>query len=257
MAPSVPFPRPLYPPSHEKGPVPDGVDVVAVKRAISRAGFFPWQDFDDSYSENFAMNGVKPFQQNNGLSATGNYGEQTHNELVKTRRKGNPDQWAFDPISITLMHEAVGTDRPILPPLGPVSIGGKSVLDHDLTHATDGLLYYPAFDDVFGAGRRVIAPEPLTVTDRSRSRPGAAFFANGLSGIRYWFGHLVSSPPVGTRFPKGATMGVTCENHVGGGPHCHVAVNVEKLWGIQRQLVHHTNYTHGAPTIGTQLGLKR
>jgi len=255
MAPAVPFPRPLYPPSHDKGPVSDDVDVVAVKRAVSRAGFFPWQDFDDSYNENFAMKGVKPFQQQNGLSATGNYGKDTHEKLRNTRRKGEPTDWAFDQVAINLMKEAAGAAKPppLLPPLGPLSVGGKTLLDQDCTHATAGLPFYPAFDEVWGPGRTVIAPEPLTVTRTGSSTPGHAFYADGLSGIRYWFGHLTASPSVGTKFKKGQKIGTTFAFHAA---HCHCGVNVEKLWGARRELVHRTNYTHGAPRIGTQLAAK-
>lgn len=256
MAPIVPFPRPLYPPSHEKGAVPDGVDIVAVKRAISRAGFFPWQDFDDSYNENFAMKGVKPFQQANGLTASGNYGEATHERLRNTRRKGSLDDWAFDAVSINLMKAAAKVPvakRPIVPPLGPLSKGGRSVLDQDCTHATSGLRYYPAFDEVWGAGKTVIAPEPLTVTKVGSSNPGHAFYADGLSGIKWWFGHLTGSPAVGTKFVKGQKIGSTLDFHA---PHVHCGVNVEKLWGKGQQLAHHTNYTHGAPRIGVQLAAK-
>lgn len=104
--PVVPFPRALYPASNVKGPVTDNDDVIAVKRAISRAGFFPWNKFDDAYSEKFAMEGVKPFQQQNGLTASGFYGTATHNKLVETRAKGKPTEWAFDPIAIKLMETA-------------------------------------------------------------------------------------------------------------------------------------------------------
>lgn len=254
MAPSVPFPRPLYPPSHQQGPVPDGVDVVGVKRAVSRAGFWPWQDFDDSYSEAFARDGVAAFQSKNGIAATGNYGKATHEKLVATKRKGSATEWAFDPVSIRLMQDAaMGPPAPQLPPLGAVCAGGKPVLDQDCTHATSSLPFYPAFDDAFGAGRGVIAPEPLVVTRTGTAKPGAAFYADGASGIRWWFGHLVSAPQVGKRFAKGDQVGVTAQNTVGGGPHVHVGVNVERIWGTGRQLIHRTNYTHGAPLIGRQL----
>lgn len=106
MAPQVPFPRPLYPPSHDKGPSTDGDDVLAVKRAISRAGFFRWKKFDDSYNQTFAMEGVKEFQKNKGLVATGNYGRSTHDMLRNTRCKNKPEEWAFDAIAIGLMKEA-------------------------------------------------------------------------------------------------------------------------------------------------------
>lgn len=104
--PSVPFPRALYPASNVKGPVTDNDDIVAVKRAVSRAGFFPWNKFDDTYSETFAMEGVKKFQQNNNLTATGYYGKATHDKLVATRCKGKPDEWAFDAIAIRMMEQA-------------------------------------------------------------------------------------------------------------------------------------------------------
>jgi hypothetical protein len=254
MPPVVTFPRPLYPPSHDKGPVPDGVDVVAVKRAISRAGFWDWQAFDDSYSESFAMDGVAKFQAAKGISATGNYGQATHDRLEATKRKGSATEWAFDPVSIRLMDEAAaGPPPPRLPPLGAVCILGIPVLDQDCTHATTNLPFYPAFDDAFGEGRTLIAPEPMTVTQVGTSKPGRSFYADGASGIRWWFGHLVSAPQVGRRFKKGEQIGTTAPNTIGGGPHVHVGVNVERLWGAGRQLIHHTNYTHGAPKIGLQL----
>ena len=142
---------------------------------------------------------------------------------------------------------------PGVPRLGPVWRGGKSVLEQDCTHATSGIPRFPAFDDAFVAGRKVIAPEALRVTRASSSNPGDAFFATGRSGLRYWFGHLVRAPSVGTKFRKGETMGIVLDHNIGGGPHVHVALNIEQLIGPGKQLAHHTNYTHGAPLIGTQL----
>jgi hypothetical protein len=142
---------------------------------------------------------------------------------------------------------------PVVPALGPVVKGGQSVLAHDCTHATDGVPLYPAFDDAFAQGVSIIAPEALTVTRQSTSRPGQAFYATGKSGIRWWFGHLEASPAVGKVFAKGTIVGRTCVNTIGGGPHVHVGVNVEALWGKGKELAHHKNYTHGAPTIGAQL----
>jgi hypothetical protein len=140
-----------------------------------------------------------------------------------------------------------------LAPLGPVWIGGKSVLDHDLTHATSGVPLYPAFDDAFNQGRVIVAPEALTVTRSSSSHPGLAFYATGKSKIRYWFGHLDRTHPSGTKFAKGDAVGKVAANAIGGGPHVHVGVNVELLLGNGKQLVHKTSYQHGAPTIRAQL----
>jgi len=144
--------------------------------------------------------------------------------------------------------------------IGPVHARGRSVLDQDLTHATSGIPLYPAFDDAFREGLSIIAPEPLTVTVNPRtgagfssSNPGRAFYCIGQSRIRYWFGHLDRNHPPGITFRKGQLIGKTCRNTVGGGPHVHVGVNVELLWGAGQQLEHKTSYQHGAPTVRTQL----
>lgn len=145
----------------------------------------------------------------------------------------------------------------MLPDIGPVRAGGVSVLDQDCTHITSGL-GWPAFDDCFGQGVRVIAPEALTVIANpatgalwTSSNPGLAFYARGASGLIYWFGHLDRRHAVGQRFAKGELVGLTCENHVGGGPHCHVAIDTRPVLG--HHLASHSNYTHGAPKISAQL----
>lgn len=247
------FKRPLYPPSASKGPVDDGDDIVAVKRAVSRAGYFDWGNFDDSYNEKIA-DAVKKFQHEHGIDNTGFYGEATHNKLKGTNvPKGgtHAGEDVFDDKAAALYKQYLVPDS--VPDLGPVFSGGKSVLKQDLTHATSGIDLYPAYDDAFSEGCSIIAPEDLEVTKASSSNPGDAFYADGKSGLRYWFGHLYVAPDVGRTFKKGAKLGETCENHQGGGPHCHVALNVEKLWGSGKQLSHHTNYTHGAPLVGDQL----
>lgn len=142
---------------------------------------------------------------------------------------------------------------PPVPDLGPLWLPGKSVLDHDLTHATSGIPLFPAFDDAFAEGTVILAVEPMMVYRQSSSRPGKAFYAQGKSQIRYWYGHLDRTHAVGTRFAKGAAVGKVAANSLGGGPHVHLGINVELLFGIGKQLRHHTNYTHGAPTVGAQL----
>jgi hypothetical protein len=133
--------------------------------------------------------------------------------------------------------------------LGPVFDGGQTVLQHDCTHATSGIPLMPAFDDAFSQGTVIIAPEEITVTRASSSNPGAAFYADGASGLRYWFGHLDTVPIPGTTIRQGYSVGKVCANNVGGGPHVHLGINVERLWGTGRQLEHKTNYQHGARLI--------
>lgn len=251
------FKRALYPPSHSKGPVKDGDDVVAVKRAISRAGFFEWKPFDDTYNE-VTADAVREFQRSVGLDQTGNYGKPTHQALrAQNVPSGKPaaGQDAFDDRAAALYKRYLPPNS--TPDLGPTHRGGESVLMQDLTHATSRIPLYPAFDDAFDEGVVIIAPEDLTITKESSSMPGDACYAEGKSGIQWWFGHLVQAPGVGTKLKKGAKIGFTCPNSFGGGPHVHVAVNVEKLWGAGKQLTHKTTYQHGAPLIGEQLAAGR
>lgn len=170
--------------------------------------------------------------------------------LVTSKREHALNKEARD----LILEDYARMTQTALPDLGPLYAGGKSVLDHDLTHATDGLPLYPAFDDAFKAGTPILAPEELEVVRSSSSSPGAAFYAEGrTSRIAYWFGHLVSAPAVGKQFARGSRIGVVLDHSVGGGPHCHCGINVEALFGAGRELEHHTDYTHGAPTIRTQL----
>lgn len=142
---------------------------------------------------------------------------------------------------------------PPVPDLGPLWIPGKSVLDHDLTHATTGVPLYPAYDDAFNQGRVILAVEPMEVFRQSSANPGEAFYAKGKSGLRYWYGHLDRGHPVGRKFAKGDAVGKVAANTIGGGPHVHLGINIELIAGQGKQLKHHTNYTHGAPTVGAQL----
>lgn len=145
--------------------------------------------------------------------------------------------------------------------LGPVTVGGASILDLDLTHITDGFhdggSRWPALDDGLGhPGRRVIAPERVRITGHGRAlrRSGAPNgqsinIAVGASGMEYWIGHIENPAPVGATVAKGGTLGVISANHEA--PHVHVGINARKLLG--HDLAHHADYTHGAPKIGVQL----
>lgn len=142
-----------------------------------------------------------------------------------------------------------------VPALGPMCPGDKSVLDHDLTHATSGLALYPAFDSCWSEGDPVIAPEQVKITRHSGgSFSGWSLYATGASGLRYYVTHLRSErASVGSIVPKGGRIG-TVGNFVGARvPHAHVGINAEALLGTGRELMHNTNYTHGQPTVGTQL----
>lgn len=112
---TVPFMRTLYPPYAPKGPVPGGDDVIAIKRAISRADCYPWRKFNNSYDDEFATKGVKLFQERVGLPQSGIYGKATHDALCNIRAVGKPDEWAFDNFSIKLIKDAIAKKKALEP----------------------------------------------------------------------------------------------------------------------------------------------
>jgi hypothetical protein len=257
----APFCEPYAAAGNPKGFRSKGPTAEAVKRALAHLGFMEWkEDFDQHW--NLTVNdAAAAWKRKRGLipadSNDGSWGEKAHDVMRSAWFEKNGDHLpAFDGGSQKLLKQekqAGAGDVDNVPDLGPVWQGGLSVLDQDLTHATSGISLYPAFDDAFVAGRDIIAPEDISVVKASSSNPGDAFYAEGKSKIDYWFGHLVSAPTVGMNFKKGARIGTVLNHNVGGGPHTHVGINVERLLGNGEQLDHHTNYTHGAPTVGEQL----
>lgn len=231
---------------HHKGKTP-----LALKRAMSRLGYLPWEP--DKWDEMFNLNlEVTLDKWDKGKDG---YAEGRWLKLRKaTIPAGLPH--AGEPALDTTGQQLIQAEKTatviVIPSLGPVYNGGPSVLMQDLTHETDGIPLYPAFDTAFAQGTGIIAPERLTVFQSSSSRPGCAFYCLGVSKIRYWFGHLDRNQPVGRSFQRGDLIGRVAPNNVGGGPHCHVGLNVELLWGIGKQLAHKTSYQHGAPLIGDQ-----
>ena len=114
----VAFPRPLYPPDDPDGPVVEGPDVKAVKRAVSRLGRWPWQTFDGAYSNGFAHGtsgnvkdtGVTGVQRQAKIAnPSGAMGERTYDVLLYVRV---PDglaaagEFAFDATAIELLKQA-------------------------------------------------------------------------------------------------------------------------------------------------------
>ena len=145
--------------------------------------------------------------------------------------------------------------RPAIPNLGPVLEGDQSMLRYSPTHNTDGVPGYPAFDAGFGqAGRKIIAPEALTITRQSGAQGGDAVFARGASKIEYWIGHIGSAPATGTKFAKGAVIARIADQ--AGTDHVHWGLDVRELAGITLKYGRNGNgpdYTYGSPSIGEQL----
>ena len=126
--PDLTLPRPLFPPDAATAgqkPSPHGPDVIAYKRALSRAGRWPWNPagWDDSYSNAFAhggaMKGVSPvgssgiagLQRQAGLQPTGWLDEATFEilrvSLVPTAKQvPNAGQPLLDKVCITQLGQA-------------------------------------------------------------------------------------------------------------------------------------------------------
>lgn len=222
-----------------------GGDVLAVERALRSWGEGTGPEPDNVY-EPVDVRRCQAFQSAEHIHpATGFVGQQTLDKLW-------PYFDAYGKLRYRLFRPPT---QPSIPALGPVVRGGKTILLHDLTHETGGIEQYAAFDDGFTAGAVVLAPEPLIVTRQSSARRrdgrpnGKAFYATGASRILYWYGHVEDAPPVGHRYVAGQAITKVSANHEA--PHLHVGMDFRPLTGVQ--LLHHTDYTHGAPLIGDQL----
>jgi hypothetical protein len=114
------FPRPLYPPDaaeHGKKPSMNGPDVEAYKRTVSRAGRWPWQEFDEAYSNGFAHGtgpnvidtGVAGVQRQQDIDDSGWLGKATFNTLRSIRvpdGKPHAGEMAMDGYAADLINEA-------------------------------------------------------------------------------------------------------------------------------------------------------
>lgn len=135
MVPVPGFPRPLYPPDSNKygqgkGSA-DGPDVVAYKRTVARAQRWPWQTFDDTFSNGFSHGksgnvgetGVAGVQRQQKIEDTGFIGEKTFNTLRSIRCPEGPNEgeMAMDAYSQSLLVEAwemFGGEEPETPSKG-------------------------------------------------------------------------------------------------------------------------------------------
>jgi hypothetical protein len=111
------FPRPLYPPDVQGyTPSKDGPDVEAYKRTVSRAGRWPWQTFDQRFSNSFSHGssgnvgetGVAGVQRQQKLDPTGYIGQATFNTLRSIRVPTGPHEgeMAMDAYAASLINQA-------------------------------------------------------------------------------------------------------------------------------------------------------
>ena len=120
MVPVPGFPRSVYPPdAAAKGKTPStpGPDIEAYKRTVSRAGRWPWQKFDETFSNAFSHgqggnvtdSGVAGVQRQQNVEATGWIGEKTFNTLRSIKvPEGKPHagEMAMDVTAQNLIAEA-------------------------------------------------------------------------------------------------------------------------------------------------------
>ena len=97
--PSVTLPRTLYPPKSGKGFF-TGDDVTAYKRAVSRAGRWPWNpdEWDDGYADSFA------FGTSGNVNDTGVKGVQRQSKIDQT---GILDRNTFEVLRTSLVPEGL------------------------------------------------------------------------------------------------------------------------------------------------------
>lgn len=114
-----PLPRAVYPPDAPGYPTsPDGPDVKAYKRGVSRGGRWKWTTFDDTYSNGFAHgtsdnvgdSGIEGFQRQMGIEPTGYMGTRTYNAMRSARVPTglpNAGEPLFDPTAVDLLEQAL------------------------------------------------------------------------------------------------------------------------------------------------------
>ena len=140
------FPRPLYPPdAPDRGLSSDGPDVLAYKRTVSRAGRWPWDAFDEAYSNAFAhgksggnvgSSGIAGVQRQQHIEDTGFIGETTFNTLRSIKiPPGLPHagEMAMDQVAINLINEAWGIYKGSEKPPEPSGTHRQAALQKAIT----------------------------------------------------------------------------------------------------------------------------
>jgi hypothetical protein len=194
-----------------------------------------------------------------GSSSDGSALAEAHGLLKQTEKGYDPRAPRWKDAMAKIDRVEANLAKPPVPNLGPVIYGSKPILLESPTHNTDGLFQrtgseYPAFDFGWIAGMEVLAPENLTVTDQSSAMGADAFYATGVSGLKYWFGHIVKAPATGVRFEKGNMLSRIAL--IPGADHGHLGIDARTLIGKDLKWGRNGNgpdYTFGAPTIGVQL----
>ena len=230
-----------------------GNTALALKRAMSRLGFLPWEPevWDNAFNKKLeaALDEWDPGKNGYG---TGRY-DKIRAAVIKKGLPHAGEQALDSPAINQVQTEYASMQGSKVPAWGPVEKGGCSLLDFALSHATSGIALFPATDTIWTKGTAILAPEKVKVTKASSSNPGDACYLIGVdSEIEFWIGHMVEAPAVGKIINKGSTIGKVGA-WSGYTPHAHIGINVENIWGNGNELKHGVNYSvSGIPTMRKQ-----
>lgn len=103
MKPKVVLPRPLHLGDQ-------GLDVIATKRALSRAGYIQWPGKGKAFTPVYGpymQQAVEELARRTGHDAKQGYTKTLHEALRGTHAKGRAQEWAFDQLAIHLEAQEV------------------------------------------------------------------------------------------------------------------------------------------------------
>lgn len=202
-----------------------GQDVLAVRRALAKAGFVhprpkrPFTTRHRTYGPGM-VRAVKRFQRAQGIDDDGDYGEITHGKLL--------DLHCFDAFGIRLLHLRPAESPPDRP-------GIRLPTRQTTTHETGGLPGFPAVDYFGRPGTRCFAPEAGDLTRHTGRDPalggppggplGFSFYYLGRSGNTYYGTHLAKVAPLG-RYRKGDVLATLANGPpTWSVPHIHYGIH--------------------------------
>lgn len=140
-----------------------GGDVVAVKRALSKAGFMKWGGFTRTFGV-FAVRSLKRFQRAKGLPATGRYDRETHKRLARY----------FDEYGAWLMGAIPKRDDP-----GPDDVRARIVAAMTLLYHHRDEVHYTMSSRRMQGVRFKIRPPKFPVWEDCSSSSTWAYFVAG------------------------------------------------------------------------------
>jgi hypothetical protein len=185
------FPGPLYPPDAPQPTSPDSPLAVATKRTVSRLGRWPWQSFDDTYSNGFAHGksgnvgetGVAGVQRQQDIQPSGNLGEKTFTTLRYCLVPDEPGfahggEQAMDAVACNLIDEA--WQRAHEPPAGVDDVRAAVADFCRRSIAATGPWHYEQYRAMRYLGT---SPDAYHESDCSEHATEAYYWARKMTGV--------------------------------------------------------------------------